>query len=338
MGSLDRKKIILLVFTIFMMGITGIVADLYIRSIQRECDFLNDFNNFTLNEMRSISIGFQTYDHNTSEDTIQSFMLAKNLNFNAIKLWVGPNYYNYTKYNTTFLMQIFQAAEDLSLSLFISSIPTYEVGEQRGEFPYNATKIQLYLDWLEFTSSVSRNYDCIAAYNFWIVPFEKDTTTPGEKEDVRKVYLNITSHLKNIDPDIKITLFGDPAYSYVPLKSNEYSALGVQPYSLIKNDIQESRIRWLYEEAKKCKVCVFIDEIGFRTFDTSGRPNLAICDSEEIKYALILEYRNLFEVEMNIGWTYFMLKDRPNGIEGDFGIYSPDDVLRYSGTAFLQDI
>ncbi|MFX0101229.1 MAG: hypothetical protein ACFFCS_16770 [Candidatus Hodarchaeota archaeon] len=288
--------------------------------------------------MRSVSISAQAYEHETANDTINCFNLAKELNFNTIKLWFGPDYYNRTKYNSTYLSLLFEAAENLSLSLFISSIPTYEPGESVNEFPYNETKNDFYLDWLSFILNVSKNYQCVIAYNFYIVPFEKNSVDEETRTRMRNVYLDITQMVHSNHAGAKITLWGDPLYSYIPLEKDEYDAYGYQPYSYRPNQIDRQKNLIWYHEAKKMHHCVFVDEVGFRTFDTSGWPELAICDDEMVKYSLIREYRYLYERELEIGWSYFMLLDRANGVQNDFGLYEYNFSRRYSANAFLVQI
>ena len=244
------------------------------------CDFEVPSFNFKLNSMRSVSISAQAYEHETASDTINCLYLAKELNFNAIKLWFGPDYYNRTKFNSTYLSLVFEAAENLSLALFISSIPTYEPGETVNEFPFNQTKNDLYLDWLAFILNVSKDFQSIIAYNFYIVPFEKNSVDGETKARMRNGYLDIIHLVQSNHARANITLWGDPFFSFIPLEKDEYDAFGYQPYSYRPNQLdRDKNLKW-YAEARKIHPCVFVDEVGFRTFDTSGWPELAICDNE----------------------------------------------------------
>ena len=288
--------------------------------------------------MRSVSISPQAFNHTSAADTIRSLEIASMLNFNAIKFWFDPMDYDYTKLSLTYLNDVFTAADKLQLALFISTIPNWEHDEQIGSFPYNDTEIGFYSSWLAWMVSAGNGHPSVAVYNFYCLPFERSSVDPVLGTRLAEVYRNFTSIVHLGDPDARVTLFADPIWTYIPLDSDEYDALGFQPYSWVTDSIQRDKILSFYSAASSLHACVFVDEVGFRTTDTTGRPSFAMCSSEAVKYSLVMEYRQLFERELHIGWSYFMLFDRANGVENDFGILENDGTRRASADAFLVNL
>jgi hypothetical protein len=285
--------------------------------------------------MRSVFLSPQAFNHTSVGETIRALELASSLHFNAIKLWFDPIDYNYTTYNSSYLNAIFSAADGLELALFISTIQNWEYNEQIGSFPYNDTEIGWYSAWLSWVVSAGNGHPSVAVYNFYCLSFVRSSVDLALGSRLKGVYRNFTAIVHLGDPDARVTLFADPIWTYIPLPRAEYDALGFQPYSWIKDTIQRDKVLNFYHAASNLHPCVFVDEVGFRTFDTTGRPELATCSSEAAKHELIMEYRRLFEKELHVGWSYFMLFDRANGVEDDFGLIDYNETYRLSSQAFL---
>jgi len=298
---------------------------------------------YDFNSMRSVAIACCEYGYNSSEDTIKDLKIIKKSGFNSVKLWLDPSRGIDSGIESDWLNKILTAADELNLSVFPSTIPTMNPGENIWDFPWNEDKVQSYIKFAENLTNVGKNHPSLAFYNIWVPVFNPNTINESTKQKIDDVYSRFVNAYRQKDPKHMIALWGDP-HDQEPLyyfPRVDVDAFGFQPYSNIKDNIHIEKINLLYNNAKRIYPGkpVFVDEVGFRTYDPYRKPiPYGLASNETMKAELIKELSSYFK-NLNVGWSYFMLKDRwPTREEGDWGIVEWNGTFRQSGLSLSYEL
>ena len=286
----------------------------------------------------NIGIAYAPFESNTTpldengmlnqiENDIQ---IIKRIGFKIVKLWhTDTLYFGYWPYGDA-LNKTLDLFDKYNLPVYLPLVPfNYQ------NFPYDEKANQDFAGLIEAAARIAKKHPSVKWLAIWM---------PGNGEKVcsdpqYKYWLEqFASAWKANFPGGEVRLFidADPYYNKFPKDfSNNVTGFGIQPYSLIFNDIDAYRTLKYYDYFSSTGKTVYIDEYGFRTNRNSKTGWHGIVSNEGNKSYLIKKYRSFMGSYLpSTYFVYFMLFDRNNFGEGDWGILNLDRTWRLSAYSF----
>ena len=243
--------------------------------------------------------------------------LIKSIGFNSIKLW-GVEWLLKEGLLDDFLAY----CEEKEIAVFIPTMPPYDSARYIDPSP---DKWQTYLKLLRTLAETAKTYKSVIFYAIW-QPLFCDVIDENEFKELMETAV---ATVKEVDPNHMVSVFSDypPDWAMLPKTwSENVTLVGVQPYSLIRDEIDKDRII-SYIQYYEGGPPVYIDEWGFRTY---AQPNGGTHSLTERKCENIVEFIYVTRTLPILGWSYFMLRDK---WEGDWGIIGFESTRALRGAA-----
>jgi len=174
--------------------------------------------------------------HEDYDQFLRDLDLIVELGFRGVKLWNIEGYYD------TLILD--KVARDLKERGLVFVVP-FQFWE-RNQFPYNTTKVDEFADYVEDVAKKLRDKENLLWYALhypfnWTIKedFLARLKTDEYKQQLQRIIDAINS-ADGIHPVYMVLEF--PPDFYPPYDLTGVEGFGVQPYSLVKDDIDKSRI------------------------------------------------------------------------------------------------
>jgi hypothetical protein len=262
----------------------------------------------------------------TLEKIREDLLIARDIGFRIVKLWNTPQLLD-----RGLFFQTLNVLRELGFSVFI---PLCQPTRSWRIFPKDEEANKEFENLLVRVAEIIKDSSANILWVEIYMPPSQYKRFPEYKEEIEK---EVELFLKH-DPKHQVKLFTDDNPSTYPTEwSGRVKGFGVQPYSLIKDDIDRGRIDAYIDYFAKTGKTVHVDEYGFRTVSMEGVHGMA--SNQFIKGDLIVEFiRYVEEKYPGMIWTYFMLIDRIGMAEGDWGLLDINRVKRYAAFAVEREL
>ena len=278
--------------------------------------------------------------HENYDQFLRDLDLIVDIGFKGVKLWNIEGYYD--------INLLDEITRDLKKRNLVFTLP-FQVW-RREEFPYNKTVLDgLYaydertwerVGFIDFVGKVAAKLKTKDNMLWYAVhyPFDwskweeykKRFDDPGYKFELQRI-INAINQNDGTHPIYMVLEF--PPDFNPPYDLNGIEGFGVQPYSLINDDIDKTRINEHLNFLKKRGNKVYIDEWGVQTEagfgEYKGTVKHGWASNEESKAKMIEGFVD-YILDWEIVWCYFGLHDH---WESDWGIVDLDNSLKKGGEA-----